>query len=47
MGALAPGNEIDGLAVVEAPNTTLFVPAGWHVRIDAYNVYWLTRREAA
>jgi N-methylhydantoinase A/oxoprolinase/acetone carboxylase beta subunit len=46
MGALAPGNEIDGLAVVEAPNTTLFVPPGWHVRIDAYNVYWLARREA-
>jgi acetone carboxylase beta subunit len=43
MGELRPGNEIDGLAVVEAPNTTLFVPPGWHVRIDEYSIYWLTR----
>ena len=39
MGELRPGNEIDGLAVVEAPNTTLFVPAGWHVKIDEYQIY--------
>jgi N-methylhydantoinase A/oxoprolinase/acetone carboxylase beta subunit len=44
MGELRPGNEIDGLAVIEAPNTTLFVPADWHVRIDAHQIYWLTRR---
>jgi N-methylhydantoinase A/oxoprolinase/acetone carboxylase beta subunit len=44
MGRLRPGNEVDGLAVVEAPNTTLFVPGGWHVRIDEYEIYWLTRR---
>jgi N-methylhydantoinase A/oxoprolinase/acetone carboxylase beta subunit len=47
MGELRPGNEIDGLAVVEAPNTTLFVPPGWHVRIDEYQIYWLTRGGAA
>jgi N-methylhydantoinase A/oxoprolinase/acetone carboxylase beta subunit len=44
MGELRPGNEIDGLAVIEAPNTTLFVPAHWQVRIDAHQIYWLTRR---
>ncbi len=44
MGELEPGNEMDGLAVVEAPNTTLFVPDGWHVRIDEYAIYWITRR---
>jgi N-methylhydantoinase A/oxoprolinase/acetone carboxylase beta subunit len=43
MGELRPGNEIDGLAVVEAPNTTLFVPPGWHVKIDEYQIYWCTR----
>jgi acetone carboxylase beta subunit len=43
MSELRPGNEIDGLAVIEAPNTTLFVPADWHVRIDEYQIYWLTR----
>ena len=31
-----PGNEIGGLAVIEAPNTTLFVPHDWHVRIDEH-----------
>ena len=43
MGELRPGNELHGLAVVEAPNTTLFVPADWHLRIDEYAIYWLTR----
>jgi N-methylhydantoinase A/oxoprolinase/acetone carboxylase beta subunit len=43
MGELVPGNEVAGLAVIEAPNTTLFVPGDWHVRIDEYNIYWLTR----
>jgi len=44
MGDLRPGNEIKGLAVIEAPNTTLFVPEGWHVRIDEHQIYWLTRK---
>jgi acetone carboxylase beta subunit len=43
MGELRPGNEINGIAVIEAPNTTLFVPEEWHVRIDEYDIYWLTR----
>jgi N-methylhydantoinase A/oxoprolinase/acetone carboxylase beta subunit len=45
MESLKPGNEIDGLAVIEASNTTLFVPPEWHVRIDAHDIYWLERRE--
>jgi N-methylhydantoinase A/oxoprolinase/acetone carboxylase beta subunit len=45
MSELRPGNEIDGLAVIEAPNTTLFVPASWHVRIDAHEIYWLERKQ--
>jgi N-methylhydantoinase A/oxoprolinase/acetone carboxylase beta subunit len=43
MSELKPGNEIDGLAVIEAPNTTLFVPPEWHVRIDEHEIYWLKR----
>lgn len=46
MEAMLPGNEVDGLAVIEASNTTLFVPLGWHVRIDEYSIYWMTRNEA-
>jgi len=44
MESLVPGNEVDGLAVIEASNTTLFVPPEWHVRVDAHDIYWLTRR---
>jgi N-methylhydantoinase A/oxoprolinase/acetone carboxylase beta subunit len=43
MGELRPGNEIEGLAVIEAPNTTLFVPESWRVRIDEREIYWLER----
>jgi N-methylhydantoinase A/oxoprolinase/acetone carboxylase beta subunit len=43
MESLVPGNEIDGLAVIEASNTTLFVPPEWHVRIDEHDIYWLAR----
>ena len=43
MDELRPGNEIRGLAVIEAPNTTLFIPADWRLRIDEYQVYWLTK----
>jgi N-methylhydantoinase A/oxoprolinase/acetone carboxylase beta subunit len=44
MSELRPGNEIDGLAVIEAPNTTLFLPAAWQMRIDEYDIYWLERK---
>jgi N-methylhydantoinase A/oxoprolinase/acetone carboxylase beta subunit len=43
MESLVPGNEIDGVAVIEASNTTLVVPPEWHVRIDEHDIYWLTR----
>jgi N-methylhydantoinase A/oxoprolinase/acetone carboxylase beta subunit len=46
MESLVPGNEIDGLAVIEASNTTLFVPPEWHVRIDEHDIYWITRKDA-
>lgn len=46
MESLRPGNEIEGLAVIEASNTTLFVPPEWRVRIDEHDVYWLTRKDA-
>ena len=46
MEDLRPGNEVDGLAVIEASNTTLFVPPEWHVRIDEYDIYWLERKDA-
>ncbi|MFN8544471.1 MAG: hydantoinase/oxoprolinase family protein [Candidatus Binatia bacterium] len=44
MDELRPGNVIDGLAVVEAPNTTLFVPGGWRARIDERGIYWLEKK---
>lgn len=44
MESMLPGNEVDGLAVIEASNTTLFVPPEWHVRIDENNVYWMARK---
>ncbi len=46
MESLVPGNEVDGLAVIEASNTTLFVPPEWHVRIDEHDIYWITRKDA-
>jgi N-methylhydantoinase A/oxoprolinase/acetone carboxylase beta subunit len=46
MESLVPGNEIEGLAVIEASNTTLFVPPEWHVRIDEHDIYWITRSGA-
>jgi acetone carboxylase beta subunit len=44
MEKLVAGNEIDGLAVIEASNTTLFVPPEWHVRIDEHEIYWIERK---
>ncbi|HIF63459.1 MAG TPA: hydantoinase/oxoprolinase family protein [Deltaproteobacteria bacterium] len=45
MESLVPGNEIEGLAVIEASNTTLFVPREWKLRIDEHDIYWLTRAD--
>ncbi len=44
MEKLVAGNEIDGLAIIEASNTTLFVPPEWHVRIDEHEIYWIERK---
>ena len=46
MESLVPGNEINGLAVIEASNTTLFVPPEWQVRIDEHDIYWITRKDS-
>ena len=43
MEKLVAGNEIDGLAIIEASNTTLFVPPDWHIRIDEHEIYWIDR----
>jgi len=42
MDKLRPGNEIEGIAVVEAPATTLFLPPGRHIRMDEWSLIWLT-----
>jgi N-methylhydantoinase A len=42
MDQLRPGNEIDGIAVIEAPATTLFLPPGRHIRMDEWTLIWLT-----
>ena len=44
MDELRPGNEIDGLAVIEALSTTFFVPQGKRVMVDEYKVLWLEDR---
>jgi len=43
MDELRPGNEISGIAVIEAPSTTLFVPKGWRARLDEYEIFWLEK----
>jgi acetone carboxylase beta subunit len=43
MSELKPGNQIKGLAVIEHPATTLFVPPGWRARIDEHEIYWLEK----
>lgn len=42
MGELEPGNVIDGVAVIEAPNTTLFVPERKRIRFDEWGLIWLS-----
>ncbi|MFC1999533.1 hydantoinase/oxoprolinase family protein [Chloroflexota bacterium] len=41
MDRLRPGNEVHGLAIVEAPATTLFVPESRKIRVDEYGILWL------
>lgn len=44
MDELRSGNEIDGLAIIEAPSTTFFVPQRKRVRVDEYKVLWLEEK---
>ena len=41
MDELVPGNVVEGLAVIEAPNTTLLVPENQRARFDEWNLIWL------
>lgn len=41
MDLLKSGNRVDGLAIIEAPATTMLVPEGMNVEIDQYRRYWL------
>jgi len=41
MDLLRPGNEVEGLAIIEAPATTMPVPEGKRVMVDEYKRYWL------
>jgi len=42
MDQVRPGNEIEGIAVIEAPATTSFVPPGKRIRMDEWSMMWLT-----
>ena len=42
MDKIRPGNEIDGIAIIEAPSTTFVLPPGRHVRMDEWSMLWLT-----
>jgi acetone carboxylase beta subunit len=44
MDLLLPGNEIEGLAIIEAPATTLPIPDGRKVVIDEYKRFWIKER---
>ncbi|MFC1911014.1 hydantoinase/oxoprolinase family protein [Chloroflexota bacterium] len=41
MDVLNPGNEIEGLAIIEASATTLPIPEGKKIVIDEYKRFWL------
>jgi acetone carboxylase beta subunit len=41
MDLLRPGNEVEGIAIIEAPATTLVVPPGKKIRMDELKIIWL------
>jgi N-methylhydantoinase A/oxoprolinase/acetone carboxylase beta subunit len=43
MDELRPGNEVHGVAIIEAPNTTLLVPPGWSTKLDEHMIFWMSR----
>lgn len=42
MDRIRPGNEVEGIAVVEAPATTFFLPPGRWAKMDEWSLLWLT-----
>ena len=42
MDQIKPGNEVEGIAVVEAPATTFFLPPGRKAKMDEWSLLWLT-----
>ncbi len=42
MDLIRPGNEIEGIAVVEAPATTFFLPPNRGAKMDEWSLLWLT-----
>jgi acetone carboxylase beta subunit len=42
MDQIRPGNDIEGIAVVEAPATTFFIPPGRRARMDEWSLLWLS-----
>jgi len=42
MDQIRPGNEIEGIAVAEAPATTFFIPPGRRARMDEWSLLWLS-----
>jgi N-methylhydantoinase A len=45
--ALAPGTELKGPLIVEQPDTTVFAPADWVVRVDRYGSLLLSNEAEA
>ncbi len=41
MDQIRPGNEIEGIAIIEAPATTLVLPPGKKVSMDEWSMIWL------
>lgn len=41
MDKMRPGNEVEGVAVIEAPATTFFIPPGRRTRKDELSIFWL------
>jgi N-methylhydantoinase A/oxoprolinase/acetone carboxylase beta subunit len=42
MDRLLAGNELEGLAIVEAPSTTFVIPEGWQTRLDEHRIFHLS-----
>lgn len=42
MDRIRPGNEVEGIAVIEAPATTFFLPPGRRSKMDEWSLLWLT-----